>query len=81
MRHYRVTSVIWMVGVLATSGIAAGCMHHHDEGGGYVAVTWTDREEPYYERWEHDTHRDHVDWGHRRDDERQQYWAWRHDHQ
>jgi hypothetical protein len=79
----RVTSMIMMAGVLTTSGIAAGCAHHyhdHDEGGGAVVVTWSDREEPYYERWEHETHRDHHAWGERKSDEQREYWSWRHDH-
>ena len=37
-----------------------------------------DREVAYYNRWEHDTHRDHKDFRKRPADERKQYWDWRH---
>jgi hypothetical protein len=80
--NHRVASLILMAG-LSTSGILAGCMHHHedrDHDTAVVAVTWSDREEPYYERWEHETHRDHHAWGERKSDEQHEYWAWRHDH-
>jgi hypothetical protein len=76
----RVASTVAMVGALATPGIVAGCAHHYHEDGGGVVVAWSDNEEPYYERWEHDTHRDHVEWARRNSDEQKEYWGWRHDH-
>jgi hypothetical protein len=75
----RVTSMLMMAGVLTTSGIVAGCAHHYRENDS-VSVTWSDREEPYYERWEHETHRDHHGWGDRSADEQRSYWEWRHNH-
>jgi hypothetical protein len=35
----------------------------------------------YYNQWEHDTHRDHVDYGHRNADDQKAYWDWRHSHE
>jgi hypothetical protein len=32
----------------------------------------------YYNQWEHDTHRDHVDLKKRKDNDRKEYWDWRH---
>ena len=32
----------------------------------------------YYDRWEHDTHRDHEDFNRRNKDEQKEYWNWRH---
>lgn len=37
-------------------------------------------EAPYYAQWEHDTHRDHVDFDHRSDADKKEYWDWRHKH-
>jgi hypothetical protein len=74
----RVASTILTAGALASPAIVAGCAHHyHDDT---VAVSWSDSEEPYYERWEHETHRDHVAWTNRSADDQHAYWAWRHDH-
>lgn len=35
-------------------------------------------EEPYYNRWEVETRRDHRDFDRRSDDEKKEYWDWRH---
>jgi hypothetical protein len=35
-------------------------------------------EEPYYAQWEHDTHRDHMDFNKRSDADKKEYWDWRH---
>ncbi|HEX4757351.1 MAG TPA: hypothetical protein VH308_05180 [Terracidiphilus sp.] len=35
----------------------------------------------YYNQWEHDTHREHRDFGRRRDEEKKEYWEWRHSHE
>jgi hypothetical protein len=35
-------------------------------------------EQGYYTQWEHDTHRDHVDFNKRNANEQKQYWDWRH---
>lgn len=32
----------------------------------------------YYQNWEHETHRDHVDFNKRNKDDQKQYWDWRH---
>jgi hypothetical protein len=37
-------------------------------------------ETAYYNQWEHDTHRDHVDFNHRKDEDKKAYWDWRHSH-
>jgi hypothetical protein len=77
MRHgshfFKLTLLV--VG-LATTTAVGGCYHHYYGGGG----SWTVTEEPYYERWEHETHRDHVDYAQRNSDEQHQYWQWRQSH-
>ncbi len=45
--------------------------YHHDYHG------WA-AEEPYYNQWEHDTHRDHVEFKARNKDDQKAYWDWRH---
>ncbi len=35
-------------------------------------------ETPYYTQWEHDTHRDHMDFAKRSDADKKAYWDWRH---
>ena len=35
-------------------------------------------EEPYYNQWERDTHRDHRDFNKRDKDDQKAYWDWRH---
>ena len=72
------TLTLLFAGLVSSAAIGA-CYHHHDYD--YVAVRWSVGEEPYYERWEHETHRDHRDWDQRNGDEQRAYWQWRHDHQ
>jgi hypothetical protein len=35
-------------------------------------------ETPHYTQWEHDTHRDHVDFNKRSDADKKEYWDYRH---
>jgi hypothetical protein len=37
-------------------------------------------ETPHYLQWEHETHRDHVDWEKRNDTDHRAYWEWRKNH-
>jgi hypothetical protein len=39
---------------------------------------WNHDEVVYYQRWEGDTHRDHVDFRKRNANEQKEYWTWRH---
>ena len=34
----------------------------------------------YYNQWERDTHRDHMDYNKRNHDDQKAYWDWRHSH-
>lgn len=54
-----------------------GCAHHYYAGGGDV---WSDGEVTYYNRWEVETHRPHVEYATRNADEQHAYWEWRHQH-
>lgn len=58
----------------------AGCVHHHtyyESSGGDV---WSDNEVVYYNQWETETHRPHVEYVRRDPDDQHSYWAWRHSH-
>jgi hypothetical protein len=63
---------------MATTTTLGGCYAHHHYD--YASYHWSDAEEPYYEQWEHETHRDHVDWNQRNADDQRAYWQWRQDH-
>lgn len=80
-RAHGVFLTLLFAGLVSVSTV--GCYHHqHDyDEHGEVAMQWSAGEEPYYERWENQTHRDHKDWNQRSSDEQRQYWSWRHDHQ
>ena len=41
---------------------------------------WNNHEMVYYSQWEHDTHRDHMDFDKRNDADKKAYWDWRHNH-
>jgi hypothetical protein len=55
--------------------LATGCAEHR------TVYAWGPAEQPYYVRWEHETHRDHVEWERRNEAERHEYWEWRKHHQ
>jgi hypothetical protein len=40
--------------------------------------TWDHHEVVYYNQWEHDTHRNHVDFDKRSDADKKEYYTWRH---
>ena len=72
---HRLLNVALLAGVVVASPmVLTSCMHHSS---GYV---WSDAESPHYVAWEHETHRDHVEYASRNADEQKEYWGWRHDH-
>jgi hypothetical protein len=67
---------------LASPIVSIGCTVHtyHDP---YYNDDhrWNRNEVVFYQRWEGDTHREHVDFKRRNSDEQKEYWNWRHSHQ
>ena len=72
-------------GLLAATFVVAafttGCTVH----AGYYDPYYHDRhpydgEVVFYQQWETETHRDHVDLNHRNKNEQKEYWDWRHKH-
>ncbi|HTA80287.1 MAG TPA: hypothetical protein VK720_12130 [Terracidiphilus sp.] len=77
----QVTPLLWKA-ALALSVFTSGCTVH---AGYYDDPYYHDRhavsgEVVYYNQWEHDTHRDHVDFKKRNKDDQKAYWDWRHSH-
>jgi len=76
---FRQFTPLLFAAVLASPMMVSGCAVHarvydpyyHD----YHA--WSG-EVVYYNQWERDTHRDHMDFGQRSDADKKAYWDWRH---
>jgi hypothetical protein len=66
------------LGMLFLAGCAARVRVYDPEYHDYHY--WNHTEVGYYQQWEHDTHRQHVDFSKRSQDEQNQYWQWRHQH-
>ena len=65
---------------LAGPVLIAGCegeVRTYDAGYGDYH-RWNHGEVVYYNNWEHETHRDHVDFAKRNDEEKKEYYTWRH---
>jgi len=41
---------------------------------------WNDREDRAHRMWEKENHYKHRDFARRKEEERQSYWTWRHEH-
>jgi hypothetical protein len=81
MRRYlgsMLLAAALVASLVVFSGCAARGRVYDDEHRDYHY--WNNDEVVYYQRWEVETHRDHRDFNRRRDDERREYWNWRHSH-
>lgn len=67
-----VTSPVLLTG--CTGSVRVYDPYYHDYHGWNGEVV-------YYNQWERDTHRDHVEYRQRKADEQKAYWDWRHSHQ
>lgn len=82
MSLIRKLNLFFVAAVFAASLLSAGCTgsvrvydpYYHDYH------TWAG-ENGYYVQWEHDTHRDHMEFDHRNDNDKKAYWDWRHSHE
>ena len=78
MRSTKIFSPL-LAAALAAAVFTTGCTVH----AGYYDPYYHDHhpvdgEIVFYQQWEHDTHRDHVDLNHRSKNEQKEYWDWRH---
>jgi hypothetical protein len=64
-----------LAAVLMIPLLGTGCAAHRQ------VYAWGPGETTYYVRWEHETHRDHVEWESRNDADHNAYWNWRKHHQ
>jgi hypothetical protein len=79
----RTLSILALTTALSAPILIGGC-----GGGGYRTYdpyyndyhVWNNDEVVYYNNWEHDTHRNHVDYRKRKPDEQKEYWNYRHSH-
>jgi hypothetical protein len=69
---FRNFSRLLLAAAIALPALTTGCAVH--------ARVYGPGEDVYYTQWEHETHRDHVDYEKRKDAEQKEYWRWRHDH-
>jgi hypothetical protein len=79
IRHFRTAL---MAGALFLPALVAGCSAHAGYYDPYYHdhYTWDSHERVYYNQWEGETHRQHVDFKKRNNDEQKEYYTWRHDH-
>ena len=76
----RFFAPLFFSAALATSLFSAGCAVHTRVYDGYNGDyhSWNGHEVVYYNQWEHNTHRDHVDFEKRNQGDQKAYWQWRH---
>ena len=77
---FRNVAVGLLAVALAGPVLIAGCegeVRTYDAGYGDYH-TWNHGEVVYYNNWEHETHREHVDFAKRNDAEKKEYYSWRH---
>lgn len=63
-----------LASILVVPLLSTGCAEHRR------VYAWGPGETTYYIQWEHETHRDHVDWERRNDADHRAYWNWRKHH-
>jgi hypothetical protein len=69
---FRNFAPLIVAAAIASSAFATGCAVH--------ARVYGPGEDVYYTQWEHETHREHLDYDRRNDRDQKEYWKWRHDH-
>jgi hypothetical protein len=79
-RHFR---SLMLAAVLISPAVIFGCAEHvrYYDAEYHDYHTWDHNEIVYYQRWEAETHRQHVDFDRRSDEEKKEYWKWRHSHE
>ena len=83
MRNFhRTLSILAFTAALSAPALIAGCNDGYRAYDPYYNDyhVWNDREVVYYNNWEHDTHRNHVDYRKRKPEEQKEYWNYRHSH-
>jgi hypothetical protein len=79
--YQRLSSIsvcIAFLGLILTAGCAPHVRYYDPYYHDYHY--WNHDEVVYYQQWEHETHRQHVDFAKRSQAEQSEYWQWRHQH-
>ncbi len=78
----RYLSSLLLAAALTSPLVITGCAVHARVYDPYYHDyhPWNHGEVVYYQNWETETHRQHVDFKRRNADEQKQYWDWRHKH-
>lgn len=63
-----------LAAVLVMPILATGCTSQPQVN------VWGPGESTHYAQWEHETHRDHVEWEQRNESDHNAYWEWRKHH-
>jgi hypothetical protein len=79
MHFWRKQSIVMPCLAAFATAMVVGCIVH----AGYYDPYYHDRhpwagEAVYYQQWEHDNHHEHRDFKRRSQQERREYWEWRH---
>lgn len=69
MRPMSRRLALFLLAAVCASPVITGCAVH--------ARVYGPGEDVYYSRWEHDTHREHVDYAKRNAADQKAYWKWR----
>jgi len=74
---FRSLAVVLLALALGGPVFISGCAEHTRYYDPYYSDyhTWNHDEMVYYNNWEHDTHRDHVDFAKRNDADRKEYYT------
>ena len=79
MTHTNRIRLLVLAAAMVTAPFITGCTVHagyYDPYyGGYRG--WA-AQQPYYYRWERESHRRHEEFEHRNREEQREYWQWRH---
>jgi hypothetical protein len=70
----RKVGLLLLASVLMVPILSTGCAEHRQ------VYVWGPGETTYYVQWEHETHRDHLEWERRNKADQNEYWNWRHHH-
>jgi hypothetical protein len=66
--------------LLISAAFTTGCVSHARVYVPYDYVSWNNREAILYPQWEHDTHRDQLEFTLRSNTDMLEYWKWRQKH-
>ncbi len=80
-RAFHIPRAVLIAAAVALPATAGACAtHRYYDPDDRMYHRWNHQESVFYERWEFETHRPHMDFNRRNDDDRAAYWRWRQEH-